>query len=103
MMRRKPTGTGLLFEVPPPPAPKPEVPVPPPVSAPDPGTPIVAERTFRLVREPEEDQVIVEPLEDGRFIVSLLRHHGTTVARVIYTRAQLEMLIRRIPAALGVG
>jgi hypothetical protein len=50
-----------------------------------------------------ESEVIVEPLGDGRFVVSLLRHHGTTVAAVRYTRAQLEMLLRRIPAALEVG
>lgn len=51
---------------------------------------------------PEED-VIVEPNGDGRFVVSLLRHYGTTAAAVVYTRKQLEMLQRRIGPALEVG
>lgn len=50
-----------------------------------------------------EEEVIVEATEDGRFVVSLLRHYGTTAAAVVYTRPQLEMLARRIPPALGVG
>lgn len=51
---------------------------------------------------PEED-VIVEATSDGRFVVSLLRHYGTTAAAVVYTRKQLEMLISRSTAALEVG
>jgi len=54
------------------------------------------------VEMPEED-VIIEPNGDGRFVVSLLRDHGTTVAAVLYTRKQLEMLLRRIVPALEVG
>lgn len=50
---------------------------------------------------PEED-VLVESVGNGLFVVSTLRHHGTTVAAVRYTRAQLEMLLRRIPAALAI-
>lgn len=65
----------------------------------------VAERKLRLVppldRGPEED-VIVEP-DGNRFAVSIVRHHGSTVATVLYTRRQLEMLQARIPAALEVG
>jgi len=51
---------------------------------------------------PSED-VVIEPTADGRYVVSLLRHHGTTVASVRYTRAQLELLLRRIPPALELG
>jgi hypothetical protein len=50
-----------------------------------------------------ESEVIVEQTSDGRFEVSLLRNHGTTVAAVFYTRAQLEQLIARAGAALEVG
>lgn len=50
-----------------------------------------------------EEEVIVEAVSGGRFVVSLLRHHGTTAAAVIYTRPQLEMLLRRIPPALEAG
>lgn len=50
---------------------------------------------------PDED-VVVEP--DGkRYAVSLIRHGGGSVATVLYTRKQLEMLLARIPAALEVG
>lgn len=52
--------------------------------------------------EPEED-VVIERTGDGRYAVSLVRHHGTTCATVMYTRGQLGMLLRRIPAALEVG
>lgn len=51
---------------------------------------------------PEED-VVVEPLGEGRYLVAIHRHYGTTAASVVYTRKQLEMLIRRAPAALEVG
>lgn len=50
-----------------------------------------------------EDDVYVEPLADGRFVVALSTHQGTSTRAVVYTRAQLEMLLRRIPAALEVG
>lgn len=72
----------------------------------DSGTPVIAERRLTIVAtapETPEEEVLVEPMGDGRFIVSTLRDHGTTVAAVRYTRAQLEMLLRRIPAALEVG
>lgn len=86
---------------------------PPPVVVVEPPAPIVAPvvneappRALHIVPPlapiPEED-VIVEATEDGRFVVSLLRHYGTTAAAVVYTRPQLEMLARRIPPALGVG
>ena len=58
---------------------------------------------LRVVPLPEatpEEDVVIEPTSDGRFIVSLLRHHGTTAAAVVYTRAQLLMLLRRIEPAL---
>jgi hypothetical protein len=60
---------------------------------------------LRIVPSPKtpESDVIVEALDDGRFVVSLLRDHGTTIASVRYTRAQLEMLVRRGGAALEVG
>lgn len=65
-----------------------------------------AERKLRIVppiETPEED-VIVEPINDrDRFAVSLLRFHGGSVAMVIYTRKQLEMLLARIPAALEIS
>jgi hypothetical protein len=48
------------------------------------------------------EEVTVEP-EGERFLVSLLRHDGTTRVHVYCSRRQLEMLLRRIPAALEVG
>lgn len=97
--RKKTIEAPSLFVVPPPPEQAPEYVVPH-------TTPVVSERTFRVVPpaapEPESD-VIVEPISDGRFVVSLLRDHGTTVAAVRYTRSQLEMFIRRATAALEVG
>lgn len=75
----------------------------PPILFPD----AVAETPkLRVVPPPAavpECEVIIEQQADGRYVVSLLRDHGTTSAAVIYTRAQLEMLQRRIPAALEVG
>lgn len=67
-------------------------------------TPVVTERRFEIVPAdlPEED-VLVEPFGDGRFMVTTLRRRGTTSCAVLYTRAQLEMLLRRVPAALEVG
>lgn len=83
---------------------------PAPVSAPAPPEParetIVEAPRLRVVppvATTPEEEVLVEPNGDGRFVVSLLRHHGTTCAAVLYTRPQLEMLMRRIPAALEVG
>lgn len=110
--KRTPQGTGSLFASMPPakPLPKPEAmhgyadqfggedfPS---------DTSVVEERKLRIVPPPAttpESEVIIEPTGDGRYVVSLLRDHGTTVACVKYTRAQLEMLLRRIPAALEVG
>ncbi len=69
-------------------------------------TPVIAERTLCIVPPPvetPESDVVIEATGDGHFMVALLRHHGTTVAAVKYTRGQLEMLLRRIPAALEVG
>jgi hypothetical protein len=66
-------------------------------------TPIVSERRFELVPPPPEEDVTIEPMNDGRFVVAVLRHYGGSVCAVIYTRAQLEMLLRRIPPALEVG
>lgn len=67
---------------------------------------IVEAPKLRIVPPPApvpECEVIIEQQSDGRYVVSLLRDHGTTVAAVVYTRGQLEMLQRRIPAALEVG
>lgn len=71
----------------------------------EPGYGMFEERKLRLVpapdRGPEED-VAVEP-DGDRFAVSLIRHYGGSVATVLYSRRQLEMLLARIPAALEVG
>jgi hypothetical protein len=60
------------------------------------------EDKVRELRPPTvlEEQVIVEPCIDGRFVVSLLRHHGTSIAAVKYSKAQLQMLIERAREAL---
>lgn len=50
-----------------------------------------------------QPSVLVEPQADGQFVVSRLRHGGTTSAAVVHTRAELEELLRRIPPALEVG
>jgi hypothetical protein len=93
--KKGPVGIGSLFIASPPPAP-----APPPKA---PGTPIVAERAFRVVpTEPEED-VTIEPEDDGRFWITFVRHNGTTRSAFLVTRAQLEKLVRRAPAALEVG
>ena len=65
--------------------------------------PVIHERRFRVVpRAPEpESEVIVEIVDDG-YIVSLLRDHGTTVASVKYSRAQLEQFVLRAMSALEV-
>jgi len=60
-------------------------------------------RVVPPVEELPEEDVIIESTSDGRYVVSLLRHHGTTCAAVVYTRAQLGMLMRRIPPALEMG
>ncbi len=57
---------------------------------------------LRLVDPPQEVRVIVEANRDG-FWVSRLRHSGTTVASVQWTRSELEELIGRAQAALEVG
>lgn len=101
--RKRPEGQSSLFVAPAVPAVTATLPTP---IAPPEATPVVAERIVRLVPPPEpvpECDVIIEALDDGRYIVSLLRDHGTTVAAVTYTRAQLKMLLRRIPAALEIG
>lgn len=67
---------------------------------------VIEERKLRLVPPPDrgpEEEVSVEPLDDGRFVVAITRNHGGTVAAVLYSRRQLEMLLARIPAALKVG
>jgi hypothetical protein len=95
--RKKPADTtGSLFIVPPPVEP----------SAPKYDSPVVAERTLRVVPPPAavpENDVAVEPTNDGRFVVTFLRHHGTTFSSTTCTREMLELLLRRIPAALEVG
>lgn len=58
---------------------------------------------LRLVHSQAEEEVAVEPTDDGRFWISLVKHGGGTRASVLYTRKQLEMLLRRIPAALELG
>lgn len=80
----------------------------PAVPGTDETSPVVVERKLRLVPKPEEplvpeEDVVVEIQDDGRYAVSLIRHHGGSVACVLYTRGQLEMLLARIPAALEVG
>lgn len=57
-------------------------------------------RLVEPLKPVSEEEVIIEAREDGRFVVSLLRDHGSTVAAVLYTRSQLLMLLRRIPPAL---
>jgi len=87
---------GQLFAVPDAPAAKCEYVVP---SATEPhDTPIVSERRFAVPND-----VTVEAVERDTFLVSRTRHGGTTTAAVFYTRAELEQLLKRIPAALAVG
>lgn len=59
-------------------------------------------RVVARVDAPESD-VIVEEMDDGRYEVSLLRDHGTTVARVVYTARQLDQLIKRALGALDLS
>lgn len=66
-------------------------------------TPVVAERKLRLVHSRAKNDVTIEPTDDGRFVVARTRDYGTTVAAVVYTRDELEILLRRIPAALAMG
>lgn len=47
------------------------------------------------------DDVVITHEADGRYLVALLRHGGSSRAAVYYSRAQLELLSRRVSAALG--
>lgn len=99
MSRKKKTETLSLFGAPP----RAEIPPPPP---PEPDIEAVqSERKLRIVpkREDPEEDVIIEPTDDGRFLVHVLRNQGTTCAAVFYTRYQLQLFLRRIPPALEVG
>ena len=57
---------------------------------------------MRLVHSQPEEDVIVEAQDDGRFEVMLLKAHGGTRMSILYTRTQLEMLVRRAQGALKV-
>ncbi len=69
-------------------------------------SPVVTERKLQLV-EPlkTEDEVSVERAErrvlpHGHFWIQIVRHSGGTRCAVMVSRAQLEMLLEKIPAAL---
>jgi len=57
---------------------------------------------MRLVHNQPEEDVIVEAQDDGRFEVMLLKAHGGTRMSILYTRTQLEQLVRRAQGALKV-
>lgn len=58
---------------------------------------------LRLVDPPAPIPSIIVEVVGDRYEVSRLRDNGTTVACVMYTRAELEELARRIQAALEMG
>lgn len=65
-----------------------------PQTAPSP-TPAPSEHQEQL-----EEDIVIDRRSDGRFVVAILRHQGTTVAAVVYTRSQLELLRQRISQTL---
>ena len=110
--RKKKEEQTSLFAFPTMTTPKGESEAPPAVVADAPvkasALPVVVDAERKLVpvhltqSGPDED-VIVEPVSHGRFLVSTLRARGTTVAAVYYSRKQLEMLLARIPSALEIA
>lgn len=95
--RKKSAESMTLFVAPAPmPASAPQPPSTPRSSSPEPPK-------LRLAFSRPDNDVTIEPAEQGGFWVSRTRADGTTSATVHYTRAELEMLLRRIPAALEVG
>lgn len=58
---------------------------------------------LRLVDPPAPMPSVIVELVGERYEVSRLRENGTTVACVMYTRTELEELIRRAQAALEMG
>lgn len=117
MSRKKKTESGVLFgswapaqpvtvPVAPPSAPVLIEPEPPPalviepVREPEPSPPPPTSTT----RLPDcAEGVTVEATNRGDFVVSRLRHGGTTACAVHYTRTELEQLRHRIDTALEVG
>lgn len=87
---------------------KPRKPAPPslslPLHAPSKDEPIEPDKVerpkLRIVHSQPEEEVVIEPSEDGRFFITLIKHDGGTRLGIYYTRKQLEMLQRRIGPAL---
>lgn len=76
-----------------------------PVTKPKPEPPTDAPPApkLRLVHSQPDEDVSIETTDDGRFWISQVRDNGGTRAAVLFTRKQLELLLRRIPAALAMG
>jgi hypothetical protein len=59
---------------------------------------------LRLVPPPaEEEEIVVRAHGDGRYWIEKYSETRGAHAAILYTRTQLEKLLKRIPGALAVG